>query len=255
MALSQKRELKFHQMRAGYNNLWNKAHMTREPDLMHVANDILADRGQYEATENATGVPWFWIACVHDRESNRNFATVLHNGERNIIGTGRLTTKVPKGRGPFNSWGEAAIDALTLPEKDDGKELNKVEEWTLARCLYQFEEYNGWGYNGKINSPYVWAGTSNQQRGKYTSDGVYTATHWDTQLGCAGILKALIRVAPEIEEQLGLTIDADNPDEDATDDPQPVINLASFTIDALSNEILSRQNVAELHIIKRKEKE
>lgn len=176
-------------MRAGYLNLWQKVTVTRPVDAEAAANGIFADRARYEAIEKETGVPWFWVAIVHNRESNRDFGGVLHNGER-IIGTGKKTSLVPKGRGPFSSWNEAAIDALKF------KELDKIRDWPVERLLYEWERYNGWGYIGKINSPYVWAGTSLQQRGKFVADGKYDASHWDTQLGCAVILKTMIQMVP-----------------------------------------------------------
>lgn len=235
----------FEAMRAGYHNLWNAMHLTREMDSNRVAEGMLADRSQYQLVEDETGVPWFWVAIVHQRESNRNFTGVLHNGQK-VIGNGKKTTIVPVGRGPFNSWHEAAIDAVKY------KELDRVDDWSLERCLYEFERYNGFGYNNKINSPYVWAGTSKQQRGKYVSDGNYDSSHWDTQLGCAAMFKSLVNLSSEVEAQL-LGDAPDVPDESAeTPEEQPVVVLTSFTVDVLVNEILSRENVAEVHVIRRK---
>ena len=83
----------FEAMSQGYQNLWNRMEVTRQPDALEAAEGIIADRARYENVQKATGVPWFFIGPVHHRESNRSFAGVLHNGER-IIGTGRKTSLV-----------------------------------------------------------------------------------------------------------------------------------------------------------------
>lgn len=185
----------------GYRNLWGQmtVHAAIKPSADKVAKAIQADRSRYEVVEARTGVPWFWIAAVHDRESGRNFKGVLHNGEA-IIGTGRVTTLVPKGRGPFATWEEAAVDAL----KHMG--LDKIDDWPLERCLYEWERYNGWGYFGKINSPYVWAGSNLYTKGKYVADGKYDPNHVDRQLGTATVLKQLIEVEPAVAEALDMSL-------------------------------------------------
>ena len=182
-------------MKLGYGNLWRGMNVTSKVEANQAAAGMIADKARYQAIEDATGVPWFWIAITHHRESNRSFAGVLHNGER-IIGTKRKTKLVPKGRGPFESWNEAAIDALKL------KRLDKIDDWPVERMLYEFERYNGWGYNGKINSPYVWAGTSKQQPGKYVADHVFDPKHMDTQLGAAAMLKQLAEADQSVAERI-----------------------------------------------------
>jgi hypothetical protein len=112
------------------------------------------------------------------RESSCNFAGVLHNGEH-IIGTGRQTSLVPAGRGPFDTWEEAAIDALGEPPHN----MRLIKAWTSERVCYEAEKYNGFGYRGRGPSPYVWSGTTVYSRGKYVADGVYDSQHRDAQLG------------------------------------------------------------------------
>jgi hypothetical protein len=54
------------------------------------------------------------------------------------------------------------------------------------------EPYNGYGYRNKgLRSPYLWASTNHQQRGKYVADGVFNASVMDTQMGVAAMLKFL----------------------------------------------------------------
>jgi lysozyme family protein len=175
----------------GYHNMWNKAAI--RPDRANAARNLagkaFANEAKYKAVERATGVPMEFIAPAHMRESGMNFAGVLHNGEH-ILGTGRKTRLVPKGRGPFpagdEGWVLAAIDAIKL------KGLHKIKDWPVEMILFQQERFNGFGYfNRGINSPYVWGWTNLQQRGKYVADGRFDPGAMDAQCGTAAMLKAM----------------------------------------------------------------
>lgn len=171
------------------NNLdrWNQAKFTRSTMIEKQATQIENNRSRYEAVSSTTGVPWDIIAVIHYRESSCSFAGVLHNGEK-IIGTGRKTTLVPKGRGPFSTWEQAAIDALMNCAPYAGK--NK--DWSLGNTLDLLEAYNGLGYRKKgLPSPYLWAGTDQYTSGKYVADGKFNQNVVDQQLGAAAILMAL----------------------------------------------------------------
>lgn len=236
--------MKFEDMRAGYQNLWNRMTVTRPDDALAAAKGIIEDKARYDNLTQKTGVPWFFVGPVHQRESNRNFAGVLHNGER-IIGTGRKTSLVPAGRGPFNSWEEAAIDALKL------QELDKIQDWTLPRVLYEFEKYNGFGYvRQKVNSPYVWAGTNLQQSGKYVADGVFDRSAWDKQLGCAAILSKLIELDESIAASLGIETQGEHTD--GGEEPGPFATLKDFSTSQLIEELLTRPHVADVNVNYRK---
>lgn len=173
------------QTRQGYLNLWAAMSIlaVRHLALIGITAKIEAGRARYEAVGNATGVPWWFIAICHMRESSCNFATYLGNGEP----ISRVTRLVPAGRGPFSTWEEGATDALQLQGY-----ANRAD-WDLPTALFRFEAYNGWGYFHKgINSPYVWAWTSQQQPGKYIADGKWSPTAVDPQPGCAAMLRGLI---------------------------------------------------------------
>jgi lysozyme family protein len=183
---------------AGYNKLWKaaqlKASEANQAELF--ANKIIAAETRYKAVQARTGVPWFFIGALHMRESSNSFAGVLHNGDR-IIGTGGLTVRVPAGRGPFSTWEDSAVDALKL------KDMQRVQVWSAARMLYQAEVFNGLGYIPRgINSPYVWGGTTNEQRGKYVADHVFDPNAEDTQLGVAAVLIRLAQKRPDINAVL-----------------------------------------------------
>ncbi|WP_201160076.1 hypothetical protein [Rhodoplanes elegans] len=173
---------------AGYRALWTKAAIVpaRRDDAAAVAARIRAAQDRYLPVARATGVPWWMIGALHMRESSLSFAGHLHNGD-SLNG---YTRQVPKGRpkvghGPPFGWTESAIDALTM------KGLQTVTVWSLERVLYECERYNGWGYLGKGNSPYLWSWTTLYAGGKYVRDHVYDPNAVDRQPGVVAIFKAL----------------------------------------------------------------
>lgn len=165
---------------------WDKARIpaTVGPQFKAVADRILLNKARYQAVEKLTGVPWWFIGVVHYRESNLDFDTYLGNGQS----LKKKTTIVPKGRGPFATWEDGAVDALV----NASPYAAKNKKWDVGSSLELLEKYNGLGYYTKgVPSPYVWSGTDQYTSGKYIADHVYSAGTVDKQLGVAGILKFL----------------------------------------------------------------
>ncbi|MFL9823420.1 hypothetical protein [Rhodoplanes sp. SY1] len=183
------------QTASGYRNLWDRAVVDpdRRDDAAAVAQRILRVKDRYGPVQAATGVPWPMIGALHVRESGLSFAGHLHNGDSLNGYTRQVPAGRPKvGHGPPFTWTESAVDALAL------KRLDKVTVFSLERILYECERYNGWGYLGKTNSPYLWSWTSLYTGGKYVRDHVYSATTKDRQPGCVAIFKALIDADPAV---------------------------------------------------------
>jgi lysozyme family protein len=170
---------------------WQQAKLTRKALSDKVAQDLVAAKLRYQKVEAATGVPWPVIAVIHERESSQNWGRSLAQGDP----WNKVSIHVPAGRGPFDSWEDAAIDALT----ECHPYLAKRKDWTLAGVLIALEMYNGLGYASKgVPSPYLWAGTDQYKAGKYVSDGVYNAAVVDQQLGCAALLISMMAIDPTI---------------------------------------------------------
>ncbi len=183
------------QTRADYAARWTAMVLTpaRLSAIIAAARKIMAGRDRYKAVEAATGVPWAFIGVLHYRESACNFRGVLHNGEK-ILGTGRKTSLVPKGRGPFGSWEDSARDALAIKGFRPGSPA-----WSLDRCLYEGERFNGFGYRMRaVPSAYLWSGTNQYAKGKYVADGKWSATTVDKQLGIAPLMRALMDLDPSV---------------------------------------------------------
>jgi lysozyme family protein len=168
---------------------WEAAKLTR--NFNSVGRALFAFKSRYLIVAEKTGVPWFFIAVVHEREASQSWTGSLAQGDP----WDRVSTHVPKGRGPFRSWEDAAVDALLNCAPFAGRNT----DWSIGGLLTECEKYNGLGYATRgIPSPYVWAGTDQYHAGKFTSDGVFNATVIDQQLGCAGLLVALMALDPTI---------------------------------------------------------
>lgn len=171
---------------------WNAAKLTRGPEFLPAAKRLVAAKSRYQAVEAKTGVPWPFIAVTHQRESSQNWNKSLAQGDP----WSAKSTHVPAGRGPFKSWEEAAIDALV----NCGPHAATNKDWSIGGLLTLLERYNGIGYANKDRpSPYLWSGTDQYESGKYVADGVYDPTAVDKQLGCAGLIMAMMSLDSSIK--------------------------------------------------------
>ena len=203
---------------------------SRVEEFRKLAQFAVDHKAQYKEIQDATNVPWPLIAVLHRRESDADFNTYLGNGEP----LNRVTTLVPKGRGPFSSFKAGAIDALKI----DG--LSMVSDWRLEKMLYYCELFNGAGYNNRgLASPYVWGGTNQQDRGKYVSDGMFNPNVMDTQPGCAPILKMIAQLDSSVTYV-----------RESNGEATPVTDLASNIIDAMERgKIPVDRNPGEVNIV------
>ena len=179
--------LTYETSKRGYANLWNRAQI--RPERVSAANAVArrlhTNRARYQAAALGS-MPWWWVAITHNLESGANFSRHLHNGDPLTARTRQVPAGRPKTGTPPFTWEESARDALQL------KNLDRVQDWSVARCLYEFERYNGWGYVArKINSPYVWSFTTLYSRGKYVADGKFSASAVSQQCGAAATMKAM----------------------------------------------------------------
>jgi lysozyme family protein len=160
----------------------------------HLTDPVAKQRYQAVCAKLATmdfNVPWAFIAVAHERESSQDWTGSLAQGDP----WNKVSVHVPAGRGPFNSWEEAAIDALV----NCAPHAARNRDWSIGGTLTMLEQYNGLGYASKgIPSPYIWSGTDQYKSGKYVRDGVFDPNAVDSQLGCAGLLMAMMALDPTI---------------------------------------------------------
>lgn len=174
---------------------WATAEITpsKFSEVDAIARRILRYKTTYLLTEQETGVPWWVVAVIHEREASGAWWANIANGEP----WNRTTRNVPRGRGPFTSWQSAAVDALTKAPPFAAR----WKDWTAGGTLTILEMYNGFGYENIHHeaSPYIWAATNHEEWGKYVQDGQWNPRVWDQQLGCAAMLKRLCELDPSIQ--------------------------------------------------------
>lgn len=170
---------------------WTNARLTR--DFVPITRRLVTPnaKARYQTVAARTGVPWAVIAVIHQREGSQDWTRSLAQGDP----WNRVSVHVPAGRGPFESWEEAAIDALV----NCAPRAARNRDWSIGPTLTKLEEYNGLGYAARGRpSPYIWAGTDQYKSGKYVRDGVYDPGVVDSQPGCAGLLMAMMALDPTI---------------------------------------------------------
>jgi hypothetical protein len=109
---------------------------------------------------------------------------------------------VPNDIPVFHAWEDAAVHALTMPDKASKRDQLGIDAGTRdgARLGTFAEVYNGLGYHYKdMASPYVWSGTSAYGKGKYVSDGRFSANTKDRQNGVRVMLDSIGGVDPGLQ--------------------------------------------------------
>lgn len=178
-------------------------------------------KAQYQAIESATGVPWWVIAVIHEREASQKWNANIAQGDP----WNRRSVNDPSGRGPFKSFYDAAVDALV----NCGPYASRWKDWSAGGALTLLELYNGLGYENQhhMASPYLWSGTQHYIRGKYIADHQFSSTQVDTQLGCAVMLSEMRKLDSSIEftgDAVGLAAPAEEPNPDEYPDPDATPN-------------------------------
>jgi lysozyme family protein len=162
----------------------------REAEVSAIAGRLAAARPRYDAVGAPLGIPWAFIAAIHQMECSARFELHLHNGDPLKARTVHVPVGRPLAGNPPFTWEESAADALTLMK------LNQVKDWSVAGTLYQLERYNGFGYRKRnIFTPYLWAGSNHYVSGKFVADGKFDPAAVSKQIGAALLLQQLRQAA------------------------------------------------------------
>src|SRR3984893_15638791 len=115
---------------------WQNMKVTQSlmPVLDGVATRLVAAsaKARYQNVSTKTKVPWFVIAVIHEREASQSFKASLAQGDP----WNKVSIHVPKGRGPFGSWEEAALDAL----KNCPPRAAAWTDWSFGGAMTLLEE-------------------------------------------------------------------------------------------------------------------
>jgi lysozyme family protein len=159
-----------------------------EQQVENIINKLQTYKARYENVGNALGIPWFFIAVIHNMESSLNFTKHLHNGDPLTARTINEPAGRPISGNPPFSWEESANDALLY------EGFGSQTDWSLAAILYRLERYNGWGYrryHPHVLSPYLWGFSEHYECGKYIGDKKWSETAVSDQCGAAVLLRRM----------------------------------------------------------------
>lgn len=177
-------------LRQEYERLFESCmiRLEHQASVDRIVDRLRDQRSRYQSVGEQKGIPWSFVAVIHNMEASGDFSCHLHNGDSLEQRTVQVPAGRPKrGRPPF-TWEESAGDALSL------KRLGARTDWSVAGTLYQLERYNGWGYrlhHPHVLSPYLWSFSNHYQRGKYVADGTWSDTAVSRQCGGAVLLRRL----------------------------------------------------------------
>ena len=164
-----------------------------DEDKIEALDKIIArmekNQSRYQKLERSLGIPWYFIAVIHERESSGKFTGNLCNGDPITDRTLHVPANRPPCGDPPFTWEECAEDALKL------KDLDQWTEWNAPGMLYQLECYNGFGYrlyHEDVPSPYLWSFSSLYSSGKYDTDGHFNPDLVDKQAGAATLLRRMV---------------------------------------------------------------
>jgi lysozyme family protein len=130
-----------------------------------IAGSLVARRRRYERAGAPVGVPWWFVAILHELEAARSFHT----------------------REPSRTWEKSTTDALTRHGLAD------VGNWSITRALYRFERHDGFGYRRlAVPSPYLWSFSQHYERGQFAADGAFHAHQVSRGCGAGVLLRTLV---------------------------------------------------------------
>jgi lysozyme family protein len=175
----------FESLRADYAADWQRMVIkdSKRETVEAIARKLIKYKPRYQAVADKAGIPWFFIAVLHQRESDADFTTHLDNGDPLSARTYHVPAGRPRtGRPPF-TWEDSAVDALTM------QGLDKIKDWPIERLAFECEGYNGWGYHSHgVPSAYLWSFSNIYRSGKYVADGVWSSSAIDAQCGTMPML-------------------------------------------------------------------
>ena len=141
---------------------------------------VLNNERLYRRVAMDAGVPWEFIGLLHLMEAGCNTRRQILNGQH----FDAVTTIVPVGRGPWDTWEDSALEALAKLRGMPG---------TPGMIAMELERWNGTGYAKRgVDSPYLWSGTNHGLGvGKFISDGKYDPGAVSEQVGAMVVLRRL----------------------------------------------------------------
>lgn len=180
--------------------------ITRTSSIDRAARKLLRPEifSRHQELEARTKVPAIFSAVLFEREASSNFSLSFGQGDP----WNRVSTHVPRGH-KFTSWlasaefytGTHGLNVFSAP-------------LSMAYLCWKGEAWNGFGprAHGRPTG-YLWAGTNQYDPpggpgGKYVSDGVWSPTTVDQQLGVVPMMARMLELRPELDDRFAIQFNA-----------------------------------------------
>lgn len=142
---------------------------------------------EWDEVEERTGVPRLWGIASFERESSSDYSRSPAQGDP----WRQVSTHVPKGLGPYKSWGASCVAAYEIDHLDT---VGKTG-WTWTRACFEAELFNGFGprAHGR-RSGYLWSWSNLYplHGGKYEGDDRWNPRATDEQCGMVPMMAELL---------------------------------------------------------------
>lgn len=172
---------------------------------------------RHKRAAEITGVPSILIGTLDLRESDCNPHAALGQGDP----WNQVSTHVPRGKGPFRSWVDAAVYYIRYDALD-----NHTAPWSWAYLCWKGEIWNGFGpRNHGRHTGYLWSGTNVYdppagKGGKYVADGVWDPGEVDEQVGIIPVMRRMVELDSSLDDMFNLP-PAVSESPPATPEPSP----------------------------------
>lgn len=162
--------------------------MIVRPDRMAAADAIArrmaAREARYRAVTDPMGVPWYWLAAIHELEHSGRFTTSMTVVDPIDVPLGET---IPDATISDAQWDDTARSLLR------SRGLTDWHDWSVAGSAYQWERFSGFGYRSHdIPTPYLWSFSNQYTTGKFIRAGVFSPTTTSQQAGALVLLRRLI---------------------------------------------------------------
>lgn len=169
-----------------YSERW--AAMIVRPDRMNAVDAIvrrIASReARYRAVTDQFGVPWWWLAAIHELEHSGEFTTSMTVMDPIDVSPGQ---PIPSADIADSQWDATARSLLR------SRGLEFWRDWSVAGAAYQWERFNGFGYRSHdVPTPYLWSFSNEYTAGKFIRAGVFSPAIVSQQAGALVILRRLL---------------------------------------------------------------
>lgn len=169
-----------------YSARW--AAMIVRSDRMAAADAIvrrMASReARYRAVTDALGVPWWFLAAIHELEHSGRFTTSMTVTDPIDVPPGQ---PIPNATISDAQWDDTARTLLR------SRGLPSWHDWSVPGAAYQWERFSGFGYRSHdVPTPYLWSYSNQYRAGKFIRAGVFSPTTVSQQAGALVLLRRLI---------------------------------------------------------------